>query len=101
LPESAPAPPSPALTLAPDCQTGSGKSYSMVGNPDDHGIVPRVASELFDYINSKKDDNIAFEVVTSMIEIYKEQIRDLLTQKQGRPGSTEELKVRHPSTLRH
>ncbi len=91
--------PPPALTLARDRQTGSGKSYSMVGNPDDHGIVPRVASELFDYINSRKDDNIAFEVVTSMIEIYKEQIRDLLTQKQGRPGSTEELKVReHPKS---
>ena len=71
----------------------------MVGSPDDHGIVPRVASELFEYVNSKKDDNIAFEVVTSMIEIYKEQIRDLLTQKQGRQGFSEELKVReHPKT---
>ena len=75
-------------------QTGAGKSYSMVGAPDDRGIVPRVASELFEYINSKKDDNIAFEVVTSMIEIYKEQIRDLLTPKQGRAGG-EELKVEH------
>ena len=50
--------------------------------------MPRVASELFEFIDSKRDDHIAFEVVTSMIEIYKEQIRDLLNdKKQGGRGS--------------
>ena len=78
-------------------QTGSGKSYSMVGSQDDQGIVPRVASELFAYINSKKDEHIACEVVTSMTEIYKEQIRDLLTPNPKK--GLEELKIReHPKT---
>jgi len=78
-------------------QTGAGKSYSMVGGPDDKGIVPRVAHELFEYIDSKKDDHIAFEVVTSMIEIYKEKISDLLAD--AKKSKSEELKVReHPKT---
>ena len=78
-------------------QTGSGKSYSMVGSPEDRGIVPRVAAELFEYITSKKDDNVAFEVVTSMIEIYKEKISDLLNQSAMKPEV--ELKVReHPKS---
>ena len=78
-------------------QTGAGKSFSMVGGPEDRGIVPRVAHELFEYIESKKQDNIAFEVVTSMIEIYKEKISDLLAD--AKKSKTEELKVReHPKT---
>jgi kinesin family member 1 len=28
-------------------QTGAGKSYSMMGGPDDRGIIPRMCEELF------------------------------------------------------
>jgi kinesin family member 1 len=75
-------------------QTGSGKSFSMVGSEDDRGIVPRVAIKLFQTMEAQKQENIAFEVVTSMVEIYSEKIRDLLNP---RSGSKTELKVReHP-----
>ncbi|KAJ1486937.1 hypothetical protein T484DRAFT_1889859 [Baffinella frigidus] len=74
-------------------QTGSGKSFSMVGNEDDRGIVPRVATELFEKMEAQKQENVAFEVVTSMIEIYSEKIRDLLNPRAGKT----ELRVReHP-----
>ena len=76
-------------------QTGSGKSFSMVGNDDDRGIVPRVATELFERMEAQQQENVAFEVVTSMIEIYSEKIRDLLNPRAGKTG--QELRVReHP-----
>jgi len=54
--------------------------HMQVGSEDDKGIVPRVAIALFDYVNKLKQekDNVTFEIVTSMIEIYSEKIRDLL-----------------------
>ncbi|EKX40366.1 hypothetical protein GUITHDRAFT_49045, partial [Guillardia theta CCMP2712] len=77
-------------------QTGSGKSYSMIGEEDEKGIVPRVVQDLFKYMESQKDENVAFEVVTSMTEIYKEKIFDLLNPSlSGRSNS--DLRVReHP-----
>ncbi|GKT27742.1 Kinesin-like protein KIF13B [Aduncisulcus paluster] len=64
-------------------QTGSGKSYSVTGPRDDPGIVPRVAKELFDIVANPPEDkrNIRFEVKTSYLEVYNEQVRDLLVPK--------------------
>ncbi|GFR94491.1 kinesin-like protein [Elysia marginata] len=79
-------------------QTGSGKSYSMVGYGNNKGIVPLACEELFKGIDEKrktadKDDD--FQVSLSMLEIYNEQVRDLLTTKAPGKGG---LKVRqHPS----
>uniref|UniRef100_A0A6U0JIR4 Kinesin motor domain-containing protein n=1 Tax=Percolomonas cosmopolitus TaxID=63605 RepID=A0A6U0JIR4_9EUKA len=60
-------------------QTGSGKSHTMIGGKDDEGLVPRIAKELFRRIDEAQKNNteMSFEVNTSMIEIYNEQIRDL------------------------
>ena len=80
-------------------QTGSGKSYSMVGYGNNKGIVPITCEELFKAIEEKRADGseIEFEVSLSMLEIYNEQVRDLLNfqglKKAGKTG----LKVReHP-----
>ncbi|CAL1537456.1 unnamed protein product [Lymnaea stagnalis] len=75
-------------------QTGSGKSYSMVGFGNNKGIVPLACEELFKGIEEKKkvaDKDAEFQVTISMLEIYNEQIRDLLTTKAALKGG---LKVR-------
>ncbi|KAL5006291.1 hypothetical protein ScPMuIL_015097 [Solemya velum] len=80
-------------------QTGSGKSYSMVGYGANKGIVPLFCDKLFMGIEEKrtaagKDEE--YQVTLSMLEIYNEQVRDLLNSKslQQKGG----LKVRqHPS----
>lgn len=68
-------------------QTGSGKSYSMVGSKANKGMTPLLVEGLFEQINKEKStkDN-QLEVTFSMIEIYNEVARDLLTKKADRKG---------------
>nr|XP_022300390.1 kinesin-like protein KIF28P isoform X2 [Crassostrea virginica] len=80
-------------------QTGSGKSYSMVGYGSNKGIVPIFCEELFKGVEAKKataGENEEYQVTLSMLEIYNEQVRDLLNPKSiAQKGG---LKVRqHPS----
>ncbi|CAF4431541.1 unnamed protein product [Rotaria socialis] len=62
-------------------QTGSGKSYSMIGYGVNRGLIPITCDELFDEIENKKDSHTHFEVTLSMMEVYNEQARDLLSKK--------------------
>lgn len=41
------------------------------------GIVPRIVDEIFSYIDDSPE-NLEFIVKISMLEIYMEEIRDLL-----------------------
>jgi len=62
-------------------QTGSGKSYSMVGYGANKGIVPIVVDELFKAVAIKKvdaEEGEEYQVMFSMLEIYNEQVRNLL-----------------------
>uniref|UniRef100_A0A7S1SCL8 Kinesin-like protein n=1 Tax=Alexandrium catenella TaxID=2925 RepID=A0A7S1SCL8_ALECA len=74
-------------------QTGTGKTHTMVGpaEPEElHGVIPRTFSHIFNNINmcpSKK-----FLVRASYLEIYNEEIRDLLSKN---PKAKLELKD-HP-----
>ncbi|CAI9737687.1 KIF28P isoform X5 [Octopus vulgaris] len=74
-------------------QTGSGKSYSMIGYGPNKGIVPTACDELFKTISSNEDKDLRYEVSFSMMEIYNEQVRDLLKRDCPKGG----LQVRqHP-----
>ncbi|CAK8695890.1 unnamed protein product [Clavelina lepadiformis] len=66
-------------------QTGSGKSFSMVGYGKNRGIVPITCDELFQAIQ-RATGNTKYEVTFSMLEIYNEQVRDLLTKDNPRGG---------------
>jgi len=73
-------------------QTGAGKSYSMVGYGRNKGIIPMVCEEMFNLIAKTKDDGgKQYQVDVQMLEIYNEQIRDLLNPAVNKPGG---LKVR-------
>lgn len=52
----------------------------MLGNKDAPGLLPYSVKDLFYEINRRED--LEFSVWISYIEIYKEQVNDLLT-----PGS--------------
>ncbi|BFZ12722.1 hypothetical protein BsWGS_15761 [Bradybaena similaris] len=67
-------------------QTGSGKSYSMVGYGPNRGIVPITCDELFKAMGANKDPNKRFQVTFSMLEIYNEQVRDLLSKDSLKGG---------------
>ncbi|POM60019.1 Kinesin-like protein [Phytophthora palmivora] len=60
-------------------QTGSGKTFTMSGPPENPGINTRSLQELFE----RKSDRVKEyqdEITVSIMEIYNEQIRDLLAQ---------------------
>ena len=62
-------------------QTTSGKTYTMLGSPNNPGILPCVLRDIFLKIKKIKqnNDNIEFKVYCSYIEIYNENIHDLLS----------------------
>ncbi|XP_062427370.1 kinesin-like protein KIF28P [Rhea pennata] len=76
-------------TLVAYGQTGSGKSYSMIGYGANRGIVPVVCEELFKAIQNQ-EKNKQYQIAFSMLEIYNEQVTDLLS-KTKKPGG---LKIR-------
>lgn len=61
-------------------QTGCGKTFTMMGDPNDDqmkGIIPRTFSHILKIIDNTMNKN--FLVRCSFIEIYNEEIRDLLS----------------------
>lgn len=62
-------------------QTGSGKTYTMSGpgtSKEDWGVNYRALNDLFD-ISLKRRNTFSYEVEVQMVEIYNEQVRDLLS----------------------
>lgn len=57
-------------------QTTSGKTFTMLGNPDKPGILPCSLRDIFNLI--EKDAESTYNVFCSYIEIYNENINDLL-----------------------
>ena len=64
-------------------QTGSGKSYTMLGDGMgglNSGIVNMSVTDLFMALDAeKKKAGVAISVFVTMLEIYNEQLRDLLS----------------------
>ena len=53
-------------------ETGTGKTYTI------NEIIPQVVSQIFEYINQAEGNNELFKIDVSIIEIYKEQVNDLI-----------------------
>ncbi|KAI8069465.1 P-loop containing nucleoside triphosphate hydrolase protein [Gongronella butleri] len=70
-------------------QTGSGKTYSMgttvdaMLDADSQGIVQRFASTLFERLEQRRA-HTTFQVYVSFLELYNEEIVDLLETKKDR-----------------
>ncbi|CAN1224133.1 Kinesin-like protein KIN-14N [Linum grandiflorum] len=63
-------------------QTGSGKTYTMMGKPgqpEQKGLIPRTLEQIFQTRESLKLQGWKYEMQVSMLEIYNETIRDLLS----------------------
>ncbi|XP_062221024.1 kinesin-like protein KIN-14C isoform X2 [Phragmites australis] len=62
-------------------QTGSGKTYTMSGpgtSKEDWGVNYRALNDLFN-ISLSRRNAFSYEVEMQMVEIYNEQVRDLLS----------------------
>ena len=66
-------------------QTGTGKTYTMEGirsEPNNRGVIPNSFEHIFSHIS--KSANQQYLVRASYLEIYQEEIRDLLSKNQGK-----------------
>ena len=75
--------------------TSSGKSYSLYGSLKDTekwGIIPRLSQELFQRLQSRveQEEDYEYTVHVSLVELYLEQIYDLLHPKNHKTVSIHE-----------
>ncbi|XP_076885225.1 kinesin-like protein KIN-14I [Bidens hawaiensis] len=77
-------------------QTGSGKTHTMTGpkdlTEDSQGVNYRALSDLF-FLAEQRKDAFEYDVSVQMIEIYNEQVRDLLATE----GLNKRLEIRNNS----
>ena len=76
-------------------QTGTGKTFTMEGfdSADLRGLIPRAVSDLFHLIQSSSSSQSHFLVRASYIQIYNENITDLLMASNA-PSAPSNLLIR-------
>ena len=79
-------------------QSGSGKTYTMLGADTDPGVIPRLCGALYQRIDANTDENMKYKVEVSYMEIYNEKVKDLLNAggKSKKPLRVREHKVMGP-----
>lgn len=58
-------------------QTGTGKTFTMEGSEEARGVNFRTLEKMFDIIKERQKF-YCYDVSVSVLEVYNEQIRDLL-----------------------
>ena len=61
--------------------TGSGKTYTMMGESAAPGLMPMAVQELFEL--SAKEDDYNWSFALTYVEIYNERVKDLLAPETG------------------
>ncbi|XP_056391168.1 kinesin-like protein KIF22 isoform X2 [Hyla sarda] len=65
--------------------TGAGKTHTMLGNPNQPGIIPRAVRDLLQMtrgVDGKlEEENWSYSITMSYVEIYQEKVMDLLEPK--------------------
>ncbi|KAK9824688.1 hypothetical protein WJX72_012423 [[Myrmecia] bisecta] len=74
-------------------QTGTGKTHTMDGSAEQRGIIPHSFNQVFDAISLHSEEQ-QYLVRASFLEIYNEEIRDLLSKN---PKNKLDLKERGDS----
>lgn len=80
-------------------QTGCGKSHTMMGVPNDpkmRGIIPNCFSHIFGCIDDNEEDK-RFLVRCSYLEIYNEEVYDLLVDSKKAQGPPVKLDIKESS----
>lgn len=72
-------------------QTGSGKTFTMQGTEEARGVNFRTLEELFRTIR-EREKLYRYDVSVSVLEVYNEQIRDLLVSGNQLGAASKRLK---------
>ncbi|XP_077253991.1 kinesin-like protein KIN-14D [Tasmannia lanceolata] len=82
-------------------QTGSGKTYTMMGKPEareQKGLIPRSLEQIFQTSQLLSSQGWRYKMQASMLEIYNETIRDLLSTSRS---SGPDLSLGKQYTIKH
>mmetsp|Transcript_36680 Transcript_36680/g.84390 ORF Transcript_36680/g.84390 Transcript_36680/m.84390 type:complete len:1127 (-) Transcript_36680:98-3478(-) len=74
-------------------QTGAGKTFTMYGTKDMPGTTPKTITELFRIVD-KDSANFTFTIMGSMMELYRNDLVDLLTKTDDGGKPQKKLNVR-------
>ena len=75
-------------------QTGSGKTHTMTGNFEDEGIIPRSVKHILGQsIDLRKMNGWQITLNVSIVELYNEEVRDLLSNTHVSSESQNKLKI--------
>ncbi|GMI79546.1 hypothetical protein like AT5G27550 [Hibiscus trionum] len=72
-------------------QTGTGKTFTMEGTPENRGVNYKTLEELF-RVAGERDGVMKYELFVSMMEVYNEKIRDLLGENSNQPTKRLDIK---------
>ncbi|GMI79317.1 hypothetical protein like AT5G27550 [Hibiscus trionum] len=72
-------------------QTGTGKTFTMEGTPDNRGVNYMTLEELF-RVSGERSGAMSYELFVSMMEVYNEKIKDLLGENSNQPIKRLEIK---------
>lgn len=86
------------MTLIDSQATGCGKTHTISGTDADPGIIYLTMADLFQEIEDRKDDHNV-DVVVTFLEIYNEEIRDLLADP-GTPTQRGGLQIREDKSVK-
>ncbi|CAN8239468.1 unnamed protein product [Cochlearia groenlandica] len=81
-------------------QTGTGKTFTMEGTQDDRGVNYRTLKNLFQIIK-ERETRYSYEISVSVLEVYNEQIRDLLVPASQSASTTKRFEIRQVSEGNH
>ncbi|GAB4846713.1 hypothetical protein Ancab_025719 [Ancistrocladus abbreviatus] len=81
-------------------QTGSGKTFTMEGTAEARGVNYRTLEELFNIIREKQKQ-FRYEITVSALEVYNEQIRDLLASGTQPGVASKRLEIKQASEGMH
>ncbi|KAF8377407.1 hypothetical protein HHK36_030784 [Tetracentron sinense] len=73
-------------------QTGTGKTFTMEGTEKNRGVNYRTLEQLFKIAN-ERSDTFTYSISVSVLEVYNEQIRDLLATS----PTSKKLEIRQAS----
>ena len=78
--------------------TGCGKTHTISGTSDQPGVIYLTMADLFQLIEDRKEE-YSFDVLVTFLEIYNEEIRDLLAES-GQPIPRGGLQIREDKSVK-
>ncbi|KAH0919994.1 hypothetical protein HID58_027654 [Brassica napus] len=81
-------------------QTGTGKTFTMEGTQDNRGVNYRTLKNLFE-IMKERENRYSYEISVSVLEVYNEQIRDLLVPASQNASAAKRFEIRQVNEGSH